>query len=260
MDMGSKGAILTTTRNSSHIWRYFERSYRQYCEGYDLFVWDNGSREGDQEYLETYQQDGVINNIFLSPVNHLFTYAANELLECAHMTGYEQYIIANPDIEFREGWDRDVETNEGIMGFVLVKPNGLIEHAGGIGGGDHTGRGEKDAGQYQELRDVDWVTFGAVAISRRAFEELGKLDQRFPHFGSDREYCALAKAKGIPVRCSGARLTHFYGWACRPYIWRDIPEDIWKAHVKERHDAGVFFPEDQNRIPRIDSTFKVSVA
>ena len=253
-----KRAILTVTRNSSHIWAKFAKSFLEHCQGYDLLVVDNGSRDGDVEYLDTYVEDGTIGALYPAPANLLFTQATNLLLDRASEKEYEQLVIVNPDIEFREGWDKDLETNTGILGFVLVKPNGIIEHAGGFGGGDHLGRGEKDTGQYQETREVDWVTFGAVAISKSSFETLGKLSEEFPHFGSDREYCKLAKEKGIPVRCSGARLTHFYGWACRPYAWREIPADIWKAHVKERRASGVHFPEEQKDIPRIDSSFKVN--
>jgi GT2 family glycosyltransferase len=255
-------AIITITRNSSHIWKYFIESYKEHCSGYDLYVVDNGSRDGDIDYLSTYMDDKILEQFLLLGGNYLFTYAVNfgfEIIDLIETRGdkyekhYDQIVIANPDIEFREGWDRDLESNKGIMGFVLVKPNGYIEHAGGIGRGEHLGRGERDTGQYQGIRDVDWVTFGAAAIARGAIKTLGDLNEDFPHFGSDREYCTLAKNKKIPVKCSGARLTHGFGKSTRPYIWEDIPDEIWVKHVAERHLSGVGFPENQKDCKRIDA-------
>jgi GT2 family glycosyltransferase len=135
----------------------------------------------------------------------------------------------------------------------LVKPNGIIEHAGGYGDGDHIGRGEEDEGQYDEIRSVDWVTFGAIALYRGLINELGLLDENYPHFGSDREYCRKAAATGLMVTCSPQRLTHGFGKSTRPYIWEDIPDNIWKAHVNERRNSGVHFPETQEECKRIDA-------
>jgi GT2 family glycosyltransferase len=239
------------------------QSFQEYCVGYDLYVADNGSRDGDLDYLSTYRSD--MRQIAMLGGNYLFTYAVNYLLFLVDLDNtrddgcqlcHDQVIIANPDIEFREGWDRDLGKNKGIMGFTLVKPNGFIEHAGGLGDGNHIGRGEQDEGQYAGVREVDWVTFGAVALHKEAIATLGDLDERFPHFGSDREYCAKARKAGIPVKCSGARLTHGFGKSTRPYEWRDIPDEIWEAHVKERERSGVVFPKDQGNMPRIDAPGK----
>ena len=233
---------------------------------------DNGSRSGDVEYLTTYETE--VQCMIWMKHNMLFTKGVNTLLAAAlgeefsigegnrrlklieYIDKYDQFIVVNPDIEFKEGWDKDLEQNTGIMGFTLVKPNGIIEHAGGIGQGDHLGRGEEDSGNYQELRDVDWVTFGCVAIHKSVIEKIGKLDENFPHFGSDREFCKLAKKNGISVKCSGARLIHGFGKSTRPYIFSGIPDDIWKKHVAERRSSGVFFPEDQSRMQRLDAPGK----
>lgn len=246
----NKIAILTVTRDSSHIWYQFISSFARHCDRktYDLFVWDNNSREGDKEYLKTYLDDGTVNHIFFNKSNDLFTAPINRLIDLAYENEYEQVMIANPDIKFIEGWDRDVSENKGIMGFVLVKPNGVIEHAGAYGGGEHIGRGEIDSPDiYQEMKEVDWVTFGAVLIHRNVIERVGYLDEEnYPHFGSDREYCRKCRDSGITISCSPARLIHSYGYSTRPYIFRDVPEKIWRTLVNERRSAGVYLPEGQN--------------
>jgi len=244
-----KRAILTITRNSSHIFKYFIQSYQEYCDrdAYNLVICDNNSREGDWEYLKTYADDGTIDLITRLEANYLFTYSTNLLMDLAKdHDNYDQYIIVNPDIEFREGWDVDLDDNKGIMGFVLVKPGGSIEHAGGYGGGDHVGRGEIDRpDKFTEIREVDWVTFGAVAIAKPVLEKVGHLNEDFAHFGSDREYCRRAREAGFTVSCSPSRLTHSYGYSTRPYVWRDVPDEIWKKMVEERRGSGVYFPSRQ---------------
>jgi GT2 family glycosyltransferase len=156
----------------------------------------------------------------------------------------EQVLIMNPDIEFRAGWDEHLSENNGIMGFILVKPDGTIEHAGAYGGGEHKGRGDQDSpDKFTKVEEVDWVTFGAVAIHKKVVDQVGLMEANdYPHFGSDREYCRKSRESGFSVTCSPSRLTHYYGWATRPYIFREVPRAIWERNAKERADSGVYFP------------------
>jgi GT2 family glycosyltransferase len=139
----------------------------------------------------------------------------------------EQVLIMNPDIEFRAGWDEHLSENNGIMGFILVKP-----------GGD-----QDSPDKFTKVEEVDWVTFGAVAIHKKVVDQVGLMEANdYPHFGSDREYCRKSRESGFSVTCSPSRLTHYYGWATRPYIFREVPRAIWERNAKERADSGVYFP------------------
>lgn len=253
-----KRAILLLTRNSSHIFKDYIDSYKKYVDRdkYDLFLWDNGSREGDVEYLKTYECEGIFKACIFREENWLFTHAINGLLGLAkEMGNYEQYIIANVDIEFTENWSENIDINiDGIMGFLLVKPNGIIEHYGGVGLGDHFARGEVyEEGKYTEIRDCDWVTFGFVAIHKNVIDKCGGLDESFAHFGSDREYCKKAKLAGFSVKCSPSKLIHGFGKSTKPYIFSQVPDEIWQKHVNERHRSGVNFPREQFKQQRIDA-------
>ena len=110
--MKNKNVILTITKNSSHIWKYFINSYKQFCKEYDLVVIDNNSRKGDQEYLNTYVDDGTIYMYIQLKANYLFTHSVNRAIELINSAikldegkRYDQIILANPDIEFLENWD-----------------------------------------------------------------------------------------------------------------------------------------------------------
>jgi GT2 family glycosyltransferase len=264
-------AILTIVRNSTHVLHDFFESYKNYASDSDLYIWDNASRVQDYEYLESMQKEynfsGFRERNMSSPdkpYNYLFTKATNNLIKLAIKIGkeknirYDQFIICNPDVNFLKDWHKDLEFNSGIMGFVLVKPYGVIEHAGGYSGGDHLGRGELDVGQFDTIREVDWCTFGAVAISRDVIDKIGVLDEKYPHFGSDREYCKKAKQAGFRIVCSPRRLIHHFGKSSKPYIFDQIPDDIWRLFVAERRASGVHFPDRQEDCKRVDAPGRYS--
>lgn len=262
-----KNTILLITRNSAHVLTDFFKSVDKYVnpDKYDLFIWDNGSRQGDYEYLRyllsirpklrypTIQS-------YKDRKNCLFTYAANQLINSAsnyleEVNKYKNYIIVNPDIEFTENWDLDLDNNKGVMGFLLVKENGIVEHYGGFEGGEHIARGEIwEKGKYTETLERDWVTFGCVAITSDVIKKCGLLDENYPHFSSDREYCRKARQEGFKVICSHRKLIHGYGKSTRPYVINNVPDDIWKRHVLERKQNGVYFPDNQADMKPYDQT------
>lgn len=239
--------IGTITRNSSHIFGKFIKSYERFVdrEKHPLWVFDNASREGDREYLRSYFKQQRIDYSWQSKANMLFTHAANEQIRHAAATKADQILLVNPDVEFTLNWDEHIEKNDGIMGFVLVKPDNTVEHAGGYGDGDHIDRGKKfKRGMYNEVVEVDWVTFGAVLIHMGVVKKIGLLDEDYVHFGSDREYCRNAREAGFKIYCSPSELIHHYGKSCMPYIWDEIPDHIWAKMVSERRKSGVYFPDN----------------
>lgn len=255
--MSKPCAILTTTRNSIHIINSYLDSFEKFVsrERFDLYVYDNGSREGDIQILEEYFKRGRFDYFKKLGKNYLFTFAVNEFLRDIREKGYEQILVVNPDIEYTYKWDEFLDNNTGILGFLLVKPNGLIEHFGGVGNGDHIARGEKFIeGKYSEVVDRQWVTFGAVAIHKNVIEQCGEFDMNYPHFGSDREYCKKALENGFKIQCSPSKLIHGFGFSTRPYHFCDIPDDVYKLHREERKKSGVIFPEDQRLIQPYDQS------
>ena len=79
----TENAILTITRNSSHIWHKFADSYKKHCENYNLYLWDNKSRAGDLEYLMTYADEGFMHWMqfgdanYLHSTDHYYEYVSN---------------------------------------------------------------------------------------------------------------------------------------------------------------------------------------
>lgn len=102
----------------------------------------------------------------------------------------------------------------GIAGGKAFYPDDTIQHAGGYvdkqGSGHHYGHGEPDNGQFDQIRDVDFVTGATLAISRQAFNKIGPLDERFtPAYFEDVDWCYRAKLAGFrTVYVPNARLMH----------------------------------------------------
>ena len=73
----------------------------------------------------------------------------------------------------------------------------------------HDGIREKDVGQFEKARDVDYITGCAMLIRRAVLEQIGELDERFYLYGEDVDYSLRAKASGYRLRLvPGATMRH----------------------------------------------------
>ncbi|MDI6856339.1 MAG: glycosyltransferase family 2 protein, partial [Candidatus Thermoplasmatota archaeon] len=104
----------------------------------------------------------------------------------------------------------------GIVGCKLLYPNGRIQHAGArisIKELSHYGVGEVDRGQYNELKEVDYVTGAALMIKREVIDKIGSLDEEFsPAYFEEVDWCARARKAGYRVVYDpNATLLHYEG-------------------------------------------------
>lgn len=95
----------------------------------------------------------------------------------------------------------------GITGAKLLYPDRrTIQHAGGFVQrplllAQHNGYGEPDRGQYDQPRDVEFVTGAALALRRATWDALGGLDETFwPAYYEDVDLAWHARDHGLRVR------------------------------------------------------------
>lgn len=106
--------------------------------------------------------------------------------------------------------------NVGVVGALLLYPNGTIEHAGIAVGGRHSpghmGRFQRGSLYWPWLRmtrEVTAVTGACMAFRRAVWDELNGFDRRFPENYNDVDLCLRASEQGYKVLLEArAILTH----------------------------------------------------
>ncbi len=96
----------------------------------------------------------------------------------------------------------DSDDRIGLVGAMLVYPDGRLQESGGIiwadGSGWNYGRG-RDAGapEFAARRDVDYCSGAAILVRRDLFERLGGFDQRYaPAYYEDTDLAFAIRATG----------------------------------------------------------------
>jgi hypothetical protein len=62
------------------------------------------------------------------------------------------------------------------------------------------GWGERDRGQYDVPRDVEWVPGCSLLLARAALEDVGLFDERFFAYHEDVDWCTSARERGWRIR------------------------------------------------------------
>jgi GT2 family glycosyltransferase len=120
----------------------------------------------------------------------------------------------------------------GVVGAMLLFPDGSIQHAGDEVGGRACVR-HLQADPGMDSRDVDAVTGACLMTRKDLFLQLGGLDEvNFPVAFNDSDYCLKVRGAGWRVVCaSGAQLYH-HELATRGPTWK--PWDLWRLHREKR--------------------------
>lgn len=184
----------------------FSSVLKQTYAHYNVLLVDNASQDGSADFVaQRFPTVEVIRNEknlgFAGGMNIGLRYADGEILA-----------ILNQDTEVRGRWLEELvkamEVNEGvgIAGCKILYPDGsTIQHAGGVidyplGLGRHYGYGEIDEGQYDEKREVDYVTGAAMGLRRSLLREVGGFDEAFfPAYFEDVDLCLRARGAGYKV-------------------------------------------------------------
>lgn len=180
-------AVVILNYNGEEHLRRFLPSVVKNSGGADIVVADNGSTDGSVELLRREFEDV---KVVLLGQNYGFAEGYNRAL--AHLDEYDYYVLLNSDVQTPEGWlDPLVQRLAADASVAAVGPKilsvaepGRFEYAGAAGGFiDYLGypfcRGrilstlERDNGQYNNSREVFWVSGAAFCVRRSAYRALG---------------------------------------------------------------------------------------
>ena len=182
-------AVVILNYNGEHHLRRFLPSVVEGSEGADIVVADNGSTDGSLTLLDA--EFPTVKKVVLDK-NYGFAEGYNRAL--AALDGYQYCVLLNSDVQTPQGWLTPlVETLDADSSVAVVGPKILsvaepekFEYAGAAGGFiDYLGypfcRGrilstiEVDNGQYDDSREVFWVSGAAFCVRRDVYLSLGGL-------------------------------------------------------------------------------------
>lgn len=172
-------------------------------EPFEVIVVDNASTDSSVDVIRKY-----VPSVRLIQNSYNFGFSGGNNIGIKAASG-EIVILLNQDTSVQPGWLRaivdafDLDQAIGIVGCKAIYPNSsTIQHAGAwVRQGDafayHIGQGESDQGQYDTLKDVEYVTAAAFAVNRSVLNDVGYLDEHlYPGFYEDPDYCWRAQRAG----------------------------------------------------------------
>ena len=161
--------------------------------GADIVVADNGSTDGSVTLLNT-----NFPCVRLIELGQNFGFAEGYNRALAELDEYDCYVLLNSDVYTPEGWLEPLvarlqsDPNIGAVGPKILADadHSSFEYAGAAGGFiDYLGypfcRGrilstlEKDNGQYNDAREVFWVSGAAFCVRKSVYRSLGGLCSDF---------------------------------------------------------------------------------
>jgi len=176
----------------------------------DLIVVDNASVDGSVEAIRKAFPGRV--TVVENDDNLGFARGNNVGIRYALDRGAEFVLLLNNDTVVDPGLvdhmlrPFDTDPRVGIAGpkIYYYTPHDQIWFAGGEvflarGTTRHIGIREPDHGQFDEPRDVDYVTGCALMARREVFEKVGMLDPSYVAYYEDTDFCMRARRAGYRV-------------------------------------------------------------
>lgn len=208
-------SVVIANYNGVHyLQRCLESIYASNIEDFvvDVIVVDNCSTDHSVEFIKKlYQQVQVITN----EINN-YVMAVN--LGISH-TKADVIILLNNDTVVQKNWISGlVETMEehpecGIVQSKILFADGKTINSVGVNEIEDfyfkdIGFGEKDIGQYESIKEIDFFSGGSIAVRRRCLEQVGYFDEDFIMFFEDIDYSIRCKREGWKIYYTPKSVVH----------------------------------------------------
>jgi len=240
--------VILNWNGAAHLKRFLPAVVRTSPPEAEIVVADNGSTDGSPELVE---REFPSVRVLRLPRNYGFAGGYNRALES--MAG-DYWVLLNSDVEPAEGWlEPLVAELDGHPDVAAAGPKLLdcsvrdrFEYAGAAGGfidwlGFPFCRGrilrtlERDRGQYDDARDVFWVSGAAFCCRAEVFRRLGGFDADFFAHMEEIDLCWRMQLAGWRVRVvPRSRVWHLGGGTLRS----DSPR---KLYFNYRNNLAMLF-------------------
>ena len=175
---------------------------------YEVIVWDNGSTDQTQAFLQRQLAEDKSVHYFRSEENLGFVGGNNAAVQHAHG---EFLVFLNNDTEPRAGWleallqTAEADGSVGAVGAKLISANGRLQEAGGIifrdASGWNYGRTQDPRDpRFNFSREVDYCSAACLLVRTALFRQLGGFDVRYsPAYYEDTDLCFALRHSGYRV-------------------------------------------------------------
>lgn len=240
--------VILNWNGAAHLRCFLPSVVRTAPPGVEIVVADNGSTDGSAALVE---REFPSVTLLRLPENYGFAGGYNRALE--RLEG-DYWVLLNSDVEPAEGWlepliaELDAQPDVAVVGPKLLScaERDRFEYAGAAGGfidwfGFPFCRGrilwtlEKDRGQYDDTRDVFWVSGAAFCCRAEVFRRMGGFDAGFFAHMEEIDLCWRMQLAGWRVRVvPRSRVWHLGGGT----LQNDSPR---KLYLNYRNNLAMLF-------------------
>lgn len=225
----AKISVIILNWNGAQMLRTYLPSVVKYTEG-EVIVADNGSTDDSLEVLKN-EFPGV--KTIVLDKNYGFAEGYNRAIA---QVDSEYVVLLNSDVEVTEGWlipllaymDAHAEVAAVQPKIRSWRKREYFEHAGAAGGylnplGYPYCRGrilwhvEKDHGQYDTIREVQWTTGAAMCVRTAVYKECGGLDAAFFAHMEEIDLCWRMRNRGWKLACVPQSVVYHLGGGSLSY-------------------------------------------
>lgn len=238
--MSTTKIVILNWNGADHLRRYLPTVVAAAPAGVEVVVADNGSTDASVRVLE--EEFPTVRLVRLER-NYGFAEGYNRALQGLEA---DYYVLLNSDVETPAGWleplvaclDADPEVAAVAPKLLSSEARTMFEYAGASGGyvdllGYPFCRGrilrtvEEDRGQYDDARDVFWVSGAAFCCRAEVFHALGGFDSDFFAHMEEIDLCWRMQLAGYRVRVvPGSRVYHLGGGT----LQTDSPSKVFYNH------------------------------
>ena len=232
--------VILNWNGVDHLRRFLPSVVAAAPEGVEVIVADNGSTDGSVAVLG---EEFPTVRVLRMDRNYGFAGGYNRALEQVEA---DYYLLLNSDVETPEGWlqplteclDRNPDVAVVAPKLISSEERRMFEYAGAAGGyidllGYPFCRGrilrtvEEDRGQYDDARDVFWVSGAAFCCRAEVFRALGGFDDDFFAHMEEIDLCWRMQLAGYRVRVvPESRVYHLGGGT----LQTDSPSKVFYNH------------------------------
>ena len=184
---------------------------------YEIIIIDNGSKDDCMNLLEE-RFSGLM--CIKNDKSNSFSTAINQGTRIA---SGEVFLIINPDIYIPrsslwaliECYNKNHEVAAISPKLMLMKTPGFINGIGNVvkpfWHGYDIGLGHLDVGQFDHISELPSACFAAILIPKTSWEKVGELDEEFPMYYEDSDWCYRARGLGLKIKfCKESKIFHAF--------------------------------------------------